>query len=128
LEIAIGREHRQAMTNTQLSKERIDRSNLYARSPATIAQLGGIDVIAPVRRQERECGKPIQYLFSRFGAVETLEQFLQDETCRQDALASFQGSDQSADLRFIRRCITPKCQRPDARIDEKAQLRERSDL
>jgi hypothetical protein len=70
--IAISREHRQAVTDAQLSKDSIDRSDLYACPTTVIAQLGGIDVIPPVRCQERQCGKSAYYLGSRFGTLESL--------------------------------------------------------
>jgi hypothetical protein len=127
-EITVGCEHRQIVTNAKLRKERIDRSNLYAGSTAFVAQFGGVNVILPVGHEEWKCRKSTQYLGSRFRALESLKQFLQNKTRRQNTLTRLQRTDQSSNLRLIRRCITPKCQRPDARIDEKAQLRERSDL
>jgi hypothetical protein len=75
-EIAVGREHRQIVTNAQLSKECVDRSNLRAGSTAVVAQFGGIDVIVPVGREERKRGKSTQYLGSRFATLESLKQFL----------------------------------------------------
>lgn len=127
-EVVIGGKHRQAVSETKLREERIDRSGLDACAPAVIAQSGGFDVIRSIRNDERNRGEAIQELRLSFGAQEALQKLLQDKTRGEDQLTSLDGPDKR--LHFTRRrgALAPKGERPDTGIDEQAHLRLRSSL
>ena len=60
------------------------------------------------------------------GPSETLEQFLQHEPCREDALTIPEGFAQAPDTRLVAGPVTSQRQRPNARVNEEIHERERS--
>ena len=52
LEVAIGREHDEAMPDTQLGEERIDRPDLDAAAATGVAELGSLDVVGTVGHEQ----------------------------------------------------------------------------
>jgi hypothetical protein len=73
LKIPIARQHQQAVADTQLRQERIDRANLNAMTTAGVAKRRGIDVIGSIGHEEGKCGEPIQNLLTRFWSREALQ-------------------------------------------------------
>ena len=128
LKIPITRQQQQAVADTQLRQERIDRANLNAMTTAGVAKRRRIDVIGSIGHEEGKCGEPIQNQLTRFWSREALQQLLQYQACRQDRFAVLNRLNQDGDLRSRRRPITSQRKRPDACINEETQLRERSDL
>lgn len=61
------------MAKAQLRQERIDGSDLDARSATDIAQVRSSDMVLPVRRQQRERGEVPKYLRLRLGTREPLQ-------------------------------------------------------
>ena len=57
--IMVGGEHGQVMAQAQLRQQRIDGSDLHARSPALVAQACGPDMVFAIRCDERQRGKPL---------------------------------------------------------------------
>jgi hypothetical protein len=116
------------VAKANLREERIDRSSLDTAAPAPIAQGCGVYVIFTIWHDERNRGETTQDLNLRFGAREALQQFLQDQASGKDQFATLDGPDKS--LHFVRRGrgLSPKGERPDARIDEEAHSRLRSAL
>lgn len=53
-EIAIGRQHRQSMTNAQFGKQCIDGTDLQPSLPALVTQQGRRNVVFPIGRQQGE--------------------------------------------------------------------------
>jgi hypothetical protein len=116
------------MTDAQLGQEGIDRPDLHAAASAAISQLGRTNVILAIRHQQRDGRKAIQYPIASLGAGEALKKLLQDQTCRKDGLAAFDGLDKGMYFRRRRGRIAPKSKRPHAGVHEKAQPRIRSAL
>lgn len=116
------------MANAKLGKKRIDRAHLDPGSTASIAQLGSLDVILPVRPDEGQCGKTLENVSARTRAGETLKQLLQDKTCCHDDFLALEGIAQFADLRDRRPLVPSEGERPDAGIDEQRHRRDRSAL
>lgn len=90
------------MANTQLRYQRIDRGELHARSPASIAQLGRLDMILAIRNEQRQGRKPVDDSLSVLGSGEPLEKLLQHDTGDDDGLAGLHGFLQGIDLRLLR--------------------------
>jgi hypothetical protein len=70
LKIPVARQHQQAVADTQLRQERIDRANLNAMTTAGVTKRRGIDVIGSIGHEEGKCGEPIQNLLTRFWSRE----------------------------------------------------------
>src|SRR5258706_12949097 len=77
-EIVVSGQQRKLVTNTQLRNDGVDRANLEAGATTAIAQVRGIDVILSGWRQKRQGREPVNDVFARPGAGESLQQFLQD--------------------------------------------------
>ena len=91
LEVAIGREHDEAVPDTQLGEERIDRPDLDAAAAAGAAELGGLDVVGPVGHEQwQRCEAVDDGLASR-GPAEALQQFLEHEPRREERLTIQNG-------------------------------------
>jgi len=126
--IAIRREHGQIVAHTKFCQKRIDGADLHAGAPTSIAQFGRVNMVLPVRDDERQGGETIEYLRPRPRPRETLQQLLQDQSGRQDDILALQGAPQRADFGRLRRAIPAERQRPYARVDEQAQSRLRARL
>ena len=71
--VVVGREQRQFVTNAELRKQGVDGANLHTGATAAIAQFRGVDVILPVRSQERQGREPIDDILTRARASEPLQ-------------------------------------------------------
>jgi hypothetical protein len=98
-EVVVGGKHRQAVSETKLREERIDRPGLDARAPAVIAQSGGFDVIRSIRNDERNRGEAIQDLRPGIRAQEALQKLLEDEAVDEDQLTGHKRRDEANLLR-----------------------------
>lgn len=127
-EIVVGCQQHQVVTNAELRDYRVDRADLQAGAPATIAQFRSVDVIQPVRSQERQRRKTVNNVLSRPRAGKPLQQFLQDQTRDYNRFTTFERVAQYANLRDGRNLVAAERERPDARIDEQDHRRERSAL
>ena len=116
------------MADAKLREQRINGPDLHAGAAARIAQIGGGDVIVPIRREKGQRREAGQELCARPWAREALQQFLQDEAGGEDRLAAFNGANQGIGLLGGGSGISSKGQRPDARINKEAQSRERPRL
>ena len=116
--VSVCRQHRKVVAQTELREQRVDGADLNAASPAGVSQLGRLDMVAPVRNQQRQCGEAIEDLRAIPRSGEALQKLLKDEPGRHEFLARFYCTDQLAS--FVGRCgrVAPECQRPDAGIDE----------
>ena len=89
--VVIGRQQRQFVTNAELREQGVDGADLHTRATAAIAQFRGVDVILPVRSEERQGREPVDEVFARTRAGKPLQQFLQDEPRGHDGFAAFKG-------------------------------------
>jgi pimeloyl-ACP methyl ester carboxylesterase len=53
MDILVRRQQRELMPDRELGQQRIDRGDLNATSPATVAKLGRVDMVLAIRHQER---------------------------------------------------------------------------
>ena len=127
-EIVVGRQERKLVADAELREHGVDRADLQAGPATTISQVRGIDVILPVRGQKRQGGEPVDDVFARPRAGESLQQFLQNQPRGQDSVATFEGIAQRPHLWGRCGLVAAECKRPDTRIDEQAHERERSAL
>ena len=56
-EVIVSRQQGQVMADTELRKHSIDGPDLNACPTAQVAQLRGIDMVLPVRAEQRQSGK-----------------------------------------------------------------------
>jgi|SRR5882724_10214921 len=96
------------MTDTELGKEGIDRSDLYAGPPAAISQVRCPDVIVAIRDQQGQSRKPVQNLFAGFRTLEALKKLLKDQACREDCLAGFDCANERPNFWCRRWRIAPQ--------------------
>ena len=127
-EIVVGRQERKLVADAELREHGVDRADLQTGPATAISQFRGIDVILPVRRQKRQGCEPVDDVFTRPRARESLQQFLQNQPRGQDGVATFEGIAQRLYLRGRCGLVAAECKRPDARIDEQTHGRERSAL
>ena len=85
-------------------------------------------MVGPVGDEQRQRRKAIDDSVSCRGPPETLEQFLEHEPRREDALTAVESIAQAPDTRVATGLVTSQRQRPNARINEEIHERERSSL
>lgn len=127
-EILIGGQHGHIVAYAQLRQKRVDRRDLHAISAAMVSQLRRIDMIVAIRNDEGQGGKALDNPGTAFRPGKALKKLLQDKAGRQKRFAVPDGFNQRPDFRPLRWLIPPQGKRPDAGVDEKAQLRWRSAL
>ena len=121
-------EHDQVVPDTELGEKRIDRSDLNAVAPATIAQLRGLDVVLARRSDHRQRAETIQDPGSGFRSLVPLQQLLEHDAGSVDRLSPDQGLPQSRHFRSFRGRVPAKGQRPYAGVDKQGHERLRSRL
>ena len=126
--ITIGRKHRQLASDAKLGKQRVHSADLHAVSPAAVAQLSRLDMVAPVRNQQRQRSEAIEDARSVPWTGKPLQQFLQHQPRRRELFTGTDSADQLSNFRWLGRRIAPERERPNASVDEKAQSRRRSAL
>jgi hypothetical protein len=102
------------MSDAQLSQKGIDCSDLHTVPAASVPQPRRLNVIVPIRHQQRHRREPVENLISGLWAGETLQKLLENETCRDDGFAISYRFDQHRDFACRRRRIAPDRQRPNA--------------
>jgi hypothetical protein len=126
--IGIGGQQLQLVTHAELRNHGVNGADLQSGTTTSIAQICGVDVILPVRSQERQGRKPVNDVLACARAGKSLQQFLQDEACDHDGLTAFESVAQHAHLRGGRGLVAAECKRPDSGIDKQGHRRERSAL
>lgn len=71
--VIVSRQQRQVMADAELRQQSIDSPDLHACAAAQVAQLRGVDMILPVRAEERQCGKSFDNGLARAWAGKTLQ-------------------------------------------------------
>lgn len=126
--IAIGREQRQAVTNAKLCEQGIDGADLQAGAATAVSQLGGFDVILPVRREKRQVVEVIDDRLACPWPGESLQKLLQDQAGRENHAAALQGGAKRVHLGRGSDLVTPEGKRPDTGIDKQVHRRDRAAL
>lgn len=127
-EILVGREQRQLMTNCQLGKQRVDRTDLNACSSAGSAEFCGGDMILAIGLEQRQRCKPFNDLRLRLGHTKALKKLLQHQPGGHDHIGTHEGIFEGIHFGFCGCSVTAKRERPHARIDQEGHVRERSAL
>ena len=96
VKVSVGRQHSEAVAQTELRQERVDGADLNAAAPAFVSQFGCVHVVSPVRNQERQRREPIEDLHTVPRSGEALQKLLQNKTGGHELLAGFDGADQFA--------------------------------
>ena len=128
LEVPVGTEHHQVVSDAELREERIDRSDLKAAATAFIAKVRGRDVVLALRHDEWQRGEPFEDLRSRLGAAESLEKFLEYQAGRENRSLALKCVGQEVDARVDLLPIAAQRKRPDTRVNEDFQRRDRAAL
>ncbi len=115
------------MSNTKLADECINRPYLDALASTMVSPSSRFDVVLDLRCDDGEQRKTLYDLVGCFRTVETLEQFLQDYSRRNHRVAAGDRPLEQVNFR-ARGSIPPQRQRPDARVYEDIQRRDRSFL
>ena len=72
-------------------------------------------MVGPVCDEQRQRRKAIDDGVTSRGPTETLEQFLEYQPRREDALTTVESVAQAPDTRLVTGLVTSQCQRPNAR-------------
>lgn len=126
--ISVGAEELKLVADAELSQDRVDGSQLETPPAGAVANLRGFEVVAPIRRDERERSEASDDRLLRAGPMKPLEELLIHETRREDEHPACQRSFEGAHLGAVGGSVPAKRERPDARVDEETQSRERSRL
>ena len=87
--------------DAQLRQQRIDGPNLNALAPATVAEAGGFDMIAPGGRDQRKWREALHDSGPRLGLTVSLQQLLQDDPRCVQRLAVRKGVPQTPNFRIF---------------------------
>lgn len=128
LKIPVGTEHHEVVSDTKLREERIDRSDLKAGAPAFIAKVCGGGVVFALWHDERQRSEPIEDLCSRLRAAESLKKFLENQAGRENRSFALERVGQEVDAWVAVLSIPAQGKRPDTRIHENLQRRDRAAL
>lgn len=127
-EILIAGQQSQVIPYAQLRDQCVHSAKPHASPAAFVAKRGCRNVIVPVRLYEGKGTKARDDIGGRFGAGESLKEFLEHQAgCDNDFRA---GERCNQCLHFGRNgcSVAPESERPDAGINQETHLRVRSDL
>ncbi len=96
--VLVGRQHRQIVPNAKLRQQGVDRSDLDTAAATFVAQLRGVDMVAPIRNQQRQGGKSIHNSLAIPRSGKALQKLLQHQAGRENCLAGFEGPHQPVHL------------------------------
>jgi hypothetical protein len=116
------------MPQAKLCQQRIDRTDLKTSAAAFVSKFGGVDMIASLRYDHGECRKPIDDLRPVPRPGESLQKLLEHEAGGYQFFADLEDASQFSHVRGLVLRGTSQRQRPDIRVDEQAQWRDRSAL
>ena len=116
------------ISDANLSKHRIDRSDLHARSSAQIAKLRRGDVVFTVWLNQWQTCEALDDLVSGLRPHHALKQLLENQARRHHHIGTHQGVFEGSNFRRVTFYVTAQSERPNAGVDQKSHDRERSDL
>jgi hypothetical protein len=79
------------MTQTELSQEYIYRADLNSLLPQLYFQIGGSNVIFPFRCNQGQDCERLEDSLPGFWAAKSLQQFLKNQSCRENTFAPLQS-------------------------------------
>ena len=100
-EIVVTSEQHQIMANAKVRKKCVYGSQLYTSAPEQIAKLRSIDIVLPLRCQQRQSGKSFHDSGSCAGTGETLQQLLEYQSSHYDGLAASEGGMERPHMRVV---------------------------
>lgn len=127
-EVFVCGKHRQVVADAQGRQQGVDGRHLQAFAPASVSQVGRLDVVVAPGNQEREGGEAVDYLVTQSRSGKALEEFLQNQSGREDRLARSQSPSEFNDAGIVFLAVPSERQGPHAGVDEEAQSRERAFL
>jgi hypothetical protein len=98
-EIIVGRQDRQTVPQAELRIERVDCLDLDAFPPAGGTEVGGSYMYGPIGKEQRERREGSENPGPGSGALESLEQLLQDEASREHILSGVERPVEKDDFR-----------------------------
>jgi hypothetical protein len=122
-EVLVRGEERQVVTDAQLGKQCIYGADLDTSLAACIAQGRGIDMVGAVWLKQWQGGKVFDDLGLRLWTREALQELLENQACCDDHVRAEQGIFELVHLWLSSLGVTPKCQRPDTRVNQEGHLR-----
>ena len=126
--IVVSGQHLEIVSDTEAGEQRVHGAKLNARPAAAVANLGRFHVRVSVRTHERDDREALEDGVVGASAAEALKQLLQNEARRGHGLASEESLLEAPKLVGLIVVIPSQGERPDARVDEEIQGRERSAL
>ena len=117
-EVLVGGQQRHAVSYAELGKQCIDRSELYACTPASISEFGCLNVVLPIRRENGKGLESRDDVSACSGSGKSLEKLLKDQSGGHYKVIAFERGVQRPDLREFEHPIATQGQGPDAGVDE----------
>ncbi len=127
-EVGIRRQQSQLVAYAQLAQQRVDGPDLNPRPPANVADIRSINIVLPIRHQERQGSKSPHDVLAGTRASKALQQFLQHEASSDKRVTAVDRGSKCQHLGAGNRSVPAKGERPNAGVDEQSNLRERSAL
>lgn len=125
----VSRQYLKVVSSRQLYQQGVDGPNLNAMPATGIPDLSGVNVILPVRFDERKGGESFYDAVTRLGTSKALQQFLQHKTRAEYLIGSQERIAQRDNFQRLKLPISAECERPNTGVDKQAHgLRERSAL
>gem|GEM_PF-4254948 len=90
--VVVGRQQRQSVTDAELREQSVDGADLHTGATAAITQFRGVNMILPVRGEERQGREPVDDVFTRTRTCEPLQQFLQNQSRRHKNTSGFSAT------------------------------------
>jgi len=116
------------VSDAELGNQGIDRSDLNPGSATLIPKFGRSYMIFTVRLQQRQRCEPLDNLRNGLRPREPLEQLLKDQPRGDNNFGVRQRLFEHLNLGLGSDCVPTQREGPDARVDKKRHVRERSAL
>ena len=107
-EIAIGSQEFEVVTNCKLSQQCINSRYLNPSPPADCLYRRGFDMVGKIGDDQGQTEKTFDQAFALLGAPESLQKFLNNNSCCVNCVVPFKTSRKDSYFLDIRRRITAK--------------------
>lgn len=108
LEIVVRAQHDEFIAYAELCEERINRPDLKATAATIVAKVCRSGVIFALGHDQRQRCESLENLFSSLGAIEPLQDFLKDQSCRKDRSFVLKSVRKEVDARMSLILIAPQ--------------------